>query len=643
MGDAHDANGLLARIAQLEQELAAARDEAQTTSWARRFHDDVLQHNRIGYFVIDRQGNHLAASESLGALLEFDGPLPPNVGPVFDALFPDEDTRQAAKMALFEDLTSDRPPRRLLPIRTTAGTEMWLTVRLSHLPDDQALITVQDVTHERGAQLALGDSERRLRTIFEAAQVGIAVIDGEGAFIDANPAFLAFVGRDLGQLRAQTMLELTHADDRPSCVTELSSLRDGSVAQVDVEKRFLHADGRTVWGHMAATWHASATGGESYIIAIVMDTTEHRRLEGELQMLDKLDSLGVLAGGIAHDFNNALTGVVGNVSLARMEARPASVLDQRLASAEAACARARELTAQLLTFSRGGAPVRRRVDLARLLHDTAPVGAAGSNVRCETDVAADLWPVDADETQIAQMIRNLVLNAVQAMPGGGTIRVEAHNADADVRLIVRDHGIGIPEAIADRVFEPFFTTREGGRGLGLSTAYSIAKRHGGSVDVLSTGPEGTAIRVVLPAADERVEARPEPTQPRPIEGARVLVMDDEPAVAEAATTILESRGCRVKVAAHGEAALDAYRASLDTEQPFDAVILDLTIPGGMGGKETIHRLREIDGGVRALVSSGYSNDPVMADHRAHGFAGVLPKPYSANELLETVASILAGG
>ncbi len=644
MGEAKDDTGpLRAEIEQLERELAAAKEASRMAAWARRFHDDVLQHNRIGYFVIDRQGNHISASDSLRTLLEFDGPLPPHVSQLFDGLFPDDTLRKAAGAVLFEDLTAETPPRRLLPVRSPRGTELWLAIRLSHLPDDQALITVQDVTHERGTQLALGASERRLRTIFDAAQVGIAVLDRDGGFIDANPAFLAFVGRESSEIRATTMMELTHPDDRAMCVDEFARLHDGTLPRLDVEKRFVRGDGETVWGHMTATWHGNANSSESYGIAIAMDITEHRRLEGEMQMLDKLESLGVLAGGIAHDFNNALTAVVGNLSLARMEARPASLIEDRLAAAEAACSRARELTSQLLTFSSGGAPVRKRLDLARLLRDTSRLGAAGSRVRCRISPAPDLRPVAADEGQITQLVRNLVLNAVQAMPEGGEVRVEAHNEPqaGEVVITVADEGEGISQAVRERIFEPFFSTREGSQGLGLSTVYSIAKRHGGQVEIESTGDQGTVMRVRLPASALDEEDSPARRDPDCAAGARVLVMDDEPSVADIAATILGSHGYDVHVAHHGQAALEAYEEAMRAGRRFDAVVLDLTIPGGLGGKETIRLLHAIDGGVRAVVSSGYSNDPVMADHRAHGFAGVLPKPYAATDLLDTLTAVLA--
>ena len=366
----------------------------------------------------------------------------------------------------------------------------------------------------------------------------------------------------------------------------------------------------------------------------------------DLQKNRKLESLGVLAGGIAHDFNNVLTGIFGNISLARFQLHEPELAAKRLEDAEQAIVRASDLTRQLLTFARGGEPVLKMVKLNEMLQDTVRLALQGSNVDCAFDLAGDLWPVDADPGQMARVIDNLVLNAAQSMPNGGTVTVRTEkirnreSGDRFLRFSVSDTGTGIAEENLERIFDPYFTTRSGGSGLGLATCHSIIKKHGGKIRVESEEGKGSRFIISLPASERGCLSEAE-AQIGDCRGqGRVLVMDDEDDVRNIAGGILKELGYTVELAEDGAQAVELYRRRMDEGTPFAAAILDLTIRGGMGGKETIAELLKVDPAVRAIVSSGYSNDAVLANFRDYGFRSVLGKPYRLQELGSVLKKLL---
>ncbi|MCB2213703.1 PAS domain S-box protein [bacterium] len=387
-------------------------------------------------------------------------------------------------------------------------------------------------------------------------------------------------------------------------------------------------------------------------VVVFRDVTQQRKMEEEVAKIERLESIGVLAGGIAHDFNNILSAVLGNISIARMVQDNPEFIGQRLEDAEKATLRARELTQQLLTFSKGGQPIRKAADLADLIRESVDFTLRGSNVRGEIKIDADLWPSEIDESQINRVINNLVINANQAMPEGGNLNVRAINdvVTGDmvvpldpgryVRIDVEDNGPGMSEEVVGRIFDPFFTTKSKGSGLGLATSFSIIQKHDGLLTVKSEIGIGTTFSIYLPASDKTVE-KTEVEREIPARGSgRVLVMDDEESVREVAVVMLGNLGFDALAVGDGEEALLAYQDAKESGMPFDVVIMDLTIPGGMGGEETIRKLREYDPDVRAIVSSGYSNDPVMAAHKDHGFCGVMAKPYLVNDLQRVLFDVL---
>jgi PAS domain S-box-containing protein len=380
--------------------------------------------------------------------------------------------------------------------------------------------------------------------------------------------------------------------------------------------------------------------------------TDKKKLEEERLKFQKLESLGVLAGGIAHDFNNLLTSVMGNIYLAKILAESGGKLANRLEEAEKASKRAAGLTQQLLTFSRGGEPVRRTVAPEQLIRDTVSFGLRGSKVRCQISVPPEIWPVHVDSGQISQVVNNLIINADQAMPDGGLVSVSAENVVVGredmislspgryVKVSVRDRGTGIPASDIDKIFDPYFTTKSKASGLGLSTAFSIIKKHGGVITVDSRFGEGAEFHFYLPVSEDEVtETEREPDEIASAKG-KILVMDDEEFIREVAGEILVHLGYRPEFCGDGAEAIEKYTAAREAGNPFDAVLMDLTIPGGMGGKETMTRLLEIDPGAKGIVSSGYSNDPILAKYAQYGFRGVVMKPYDMAELGRTLLQVI---
>jgi len=387
------------------------------------------------------------------------------------------------------------------------------------------------------------------------------------------------------------------------------------------------------------------------VVLVFRDITESRKMEEEMLKAQKLESIGILAGGIAHDFNNILTAILGNVNLAKVYTRESEVTE-KLTRIEKASLQAKDLTQQLLTFSKGGAPIKRTVPIADLIEESTRFALRGSNVRCHFHISADLWPVEIDEGQISQVINNLVINADQSMPEGGIIQVQAENVAVHlqqnvplppgkyVRITIKDQGVGIPAKYLSKIFDPYFTTKQEGSGLGLATTYSIIKQHTGHIDVESEVGVGTTFTVWLPASEIIVEPKQEEVSELLVGRGRVLLMDDEEIIREAAGEALQGLGYDVEVVKDGAEAITQYKNAQKAGTPFDVVIMDLTIPGGMGGRETIASLLEIDPEAKAIVSSGYSNDPIMADYRIHGFKGVVAKPYSVEELSKTLRNVI---
>jgi len=497
-------------------------------------------------------------------------------------------------------------------------------------------------------------AKAKYRSIFEKSLDGIYQSTPEGRFISCNPATAAILGYD----SPEELLEIMHDIAKqhyvyPHCRRELLAILMSGQDVMNYETEFYRKDGSMMWALVSLHPTFNGDGQLLYIDGIMQDITERKRMEEELRKAHKLESLGVLAGGIAHDFNNLLSGILGNISLAKIMTDPDLKPFKRLDEAEKAVYRARELTQQLMTFSKGGSPVKKTASIEQIVMDSASFILRGSNVRCKFVVPEDVWPVEVDEGQMNQVINNLIINADQSMPEGGIIEVGIKNLTATpqnemsltegryVKITITDHGTGIPEEYLHKIFDPYFTTKQKGSGLGLASVYSIIKHHGGFVGVESKVGAGTTFQVYIPASENRLPEVAERKESLHAGSGKILVMDDEEIIREVAAAILEHLGYNAVVCCDGSEAIELYRQAIATKEPFAAVIMDLTIPGGMGGKETMNELLKIDEGVIGIVSSGYCNDPILSCYRDYGFSGIAGKPYSLDKLASVLHELLS--
>ena len=380
------------------------------------------------------------------------------------------------------------------------------------------------------------------------------------------------------------------------------------------------------------------------------EITQREQAEEELLRARKLESLGVLAGGIAHDFNNFLTVVQGNIEVAKVHLTPGGVAREFLDQAASACQRAKFLSSQLLTFAKGGAPVRRVASTAQLVTDAVLLARSGSSIAIDLHLAESLWSADVDSGQIGQVLHNILINAREATSGGGAIEVRAKNIALQngsgeiaphVRVSIGDHGHGIAPEVLRRIFDPYFTTKPGGSGLGLATAYAIVVKHGGHLSVESTPGAGTVFTVDLPASLEAPLSQMPPTFPMQTGTERLLVMDDDEALRDLSKAVLTTLGYDVQTAGDGAEAVELYAKTKAAGEGFDAVLLDLTVTGGVGGLEAAAKLKQLDPSSKLIVSSGYSDAPVMSSFAEYGFDAVILKPWTVREMSEVLRKVLA--
>jgi len=503
---------------------------------------------------------------------------------------------------------------------------------------------------ERTEQLQA--SEANFRALANNANDGILITAGSGGdTVYANRRIAEMTGWSVEELLKKSMRDYVAPDTFPDEIKLYSQILEGMPCPNHCEVTISQKKGAAIPVEMTVSktlWH-----NQPAVITIIRDITERKKRDEEFIRACKLKSLSTLAGGIAHDFNNLLTGILGNASIAKTFVNPGDKLHKIMTDLENTSLRAKDLTQQLLTFAKGGAPVKKTVSIAKLLRDSATLVLSGSNVKCDFAIANDLWPVEVDEGQIAQVIHNLIINAKQAMPDGGTIQVSAENFALSaennpfvkngkyVKITVKDTGVGIPEEHLPKIFDPYFTTKEEGSGLGLATAYSIIKNHAGYIMAESAAGVGTTFYIHLPASKKEID-RVEAVEEKLVSGKeKILVMDDDDIIRDVAGKMLTKLGYEVDFARDGSEAIELYKKSKNSGRPFDVVIIDLTIPGGMGGRETMQKLFEIDPHVKAIVSSGYSDDAVMSNYTNYNFKGVIAKPYRIEELSRTVRSILA--
>ena len=502
------------------------------------------------------------------------------------------------------------------------------------------------------------DAQREeLAVALRAIDDGVIVTDREGRIVLMNPTAERITGipRNEGTGRMAEELLSFMADQSaaatPNPIAEARSR--AAVVHLPLSAVLRSRDGAE---HPVAGSCAPILDSHSEIrgtVLVIRDISERRRLEAQLAKSDKLEAIALLAGGIAHDYNNLLTAILGNLSMARTLVDEKTEVHQLLERVERASLSARDLTRQFLTFSKGGQPLKRTSSLPDLVQNTVLFALRGSSVRPEFSFPSNLGLVDVDRGQIGQVMHNLAINAAQAMPGGGVIRISAENRTLAsdnpnqlppgqyVFMTVRDTGPGIPEENLPKIFDPYFTTKKEGSGLGLATSYAIMKNHGGILTASSVPGEGSTFELYFPASSAEKAEFENPESFIARGSGRILVMDDDVLVSETLQQILTSLGYSVTLAADGQLAIEEYRKAFSAGNPFDLVIMDLTIPGGMGGREAIQHLRAFDPAIRAVVSSGYSTAPVMANYREYGFQGVIAKPYRVADLSAELKRVLS--
>jgi len=517
------------------------------------------------------------------------------------------------------------------------------------------ILMAEDVTERNNALRALVEEKERLSVTLKSIGDGVIAVDNmnriilanevAGRLLDCNPEQI--IGKPLQSVLKEGELstgEFLHRLEK-----------DSNTAIHRAPMEITRENGRK--HKINATLSAMFDEDKQRIgsVIVLRDVTSEVALEEELRRTQKLESLGILAGGIAHDFNNILTAIIGNISLGKLSLSEQHAVSLRLDDAERAAVRARDLTQQLLTFAKGGAPIKRAASIAEIIRETAGFVLRGNRAKCEYHFAPDIWNVEVDEGQISQVINNLVINGAQSMPNGGTIHILCENFEAldnvryrnifltpgnYVRIVVGDEGVGIPKEYLEQVFDPYFTTKQKGSGLGLATSYSIIKKHEGYIFVESDYQKGSEFTILLPAKPGLEVNNPKENQAVHGGNGKILVMDDEVTILEVAEAMLTRLGYETVLCRDGGEAIEAYHQAIREAAPFKAVIADLTVPGGIGGKEMVATLRETYPDLLALVSSGYSNDPIMAEFQKHGFQGRILKPYNVQILGSALKDVL---
>jgi two-component system, cell cycle sensor histidine kinase and response regulator CckA len=500
-------------------------------------------------------------------------------------------------------------------------------------------------------------SPHTFRSMVESASRMMLLCDPEWAIRYVNPQGLVLTGYTEKEVLGRTLNEFVKIDEFERIKNIAGTLRHGtSFDRGPFEVLFLHRGGDTLAmeADISPVFDAGALKGFMFSAC---DSRERRRMDEEVLKNKKLESIGLLAGGIAHDYNNLLTAVMGYMTLAEAHLKTHDEALALLSRARHAVNMAKDLSRKLITFSKGGKPVRRRNNVPPLLRNTLSFALIGSNIECEFDLAPDLWQVEYDESQMSQAIHNIAINAREAMPQGGKVRVEAENAAVRranghpvepgdwVRITIKDNGPGIPGNHLDRIFDPYFSTKEmcaqKGLGLGLAITHSVVSKHNGVLLAESEPGRGTSMHIYLPACNspKRREHGTEPAG-EPEGPVRILVMDDEEVVREITARMLIGAGYEVGLARDGDEALRLFNRCMQEGNPFQVALLDLTVRGGMGGKEVIGKLLEIEPRLKALVSSGYPEDPVMIDFTDYGFCGAAMKPSTMDELVESIRKVL---
>jgi len=519
-----------------------------------------------------------------------------------------------------------------------------------------------EITERKQAEEKLRESEEKYRNILENIEDGYFEVDISGNFTFFNESLGKILGYSKNELVGMNNSEYTDQENAKKLYATFNTVQTTGKPDRGFDWEIIRKDGSKRYVEASVSLRKDSEDQPIGFRGFVRDITVQKKMLEELQKTKKLESLGVLAGGIAHDFNNLMSAVMGNISLARIEMKPGSKGFKNLVQAEKASIQTKELTARLITFSKGGEPIKETVSIGNLLKDSVASLLKGSGINAEFSIPDDISLTKVDKDQMKQAIHNIVTNAQEAMGEQGTINVSCENVNIGekdtltlkdgkyVKISIEDQGPGIPDKDLATIFDPYFSTKEmgtqKGMGLGLSASDSIVKKHDGIITVESELRTGTTFSIYLPASvKEIVEAAPV-KKPVPeisvTQGGKILVMDDEEVIRDVSNALLTHLGYNVEVAVEGVEAIEMYEKAMKSEKPFEAVILDLTNKVGMGGAEAMAKLLEIDPDVKAIATTGYSNDPIINKFREHGFRGTLPKPFNLDHLKTALQDAIGG-
>jgi PAS domain S-box-containing protein len=619
--------------------------------------ETIISSIAAGVIIYDTEGNIIHISEYAQKKFGYSA---------VDYQIPHQERRERLKMCKWDCVPytdEDAPLYRALKGESIRDEEililkkpdqpLWISATFTPLFDNSqrqagVVLTFTDITAlKRRAEKRLASERELLKVTLNSLGEGVVATDRLDRIILFNEAAASLTGYSLAEAAGKKFPEILRIYDEQtsqSIETALSLDRPGRPILIT---RDLRETPVSINSSPIKTPEGLTIGR----VIVFSDITAKLKTEQELLRTQKLESLGILAGGIAHDFNNLLAAILANIQLAMVKLEKNQDFKPCLLNTIETTRKASDLTKQLLTFSKGGAPVKKDASLIDLIQETTEFVLQGAVTKAEFDIPNNLWPVNADVGQISQVIHNLIINANQAMPKGGIIQVKAENITIEekthltpgkyVKITIADQGIGITKENLSKIFDPFFTTKKDGNGLGLATSYSIISRHNGYIEVESQDGAGAAFYIYLPAANPAPPLTELPPEDfRSGEGLNVLIMDDEKNILHAVGEMLRYYGYRIALAGDGSTAIEIYREALRTGTRFDVVVMDLTVPGGMGGQEAITHLRDLDPNIKAIVSSGYANDPIMADYKQYGFAGMVSKPYKIDELHEVLQRVI---
>lgn len=616
---------------------------------------------RIGHYMLDISTGIWTSSETLNDIFGIDAAFSRNVESWLALIHPDDQTEMQHYFINHVVLNRNSFNKEYQILRPKDKVTRWvhglgkLVFNSDGIPIHM-FGTIQDITDRKIAENELTMERKRLAVTLRSIGDGVITTDTNGRVVFLNTIAEEMTGWTNAEAYGHMLSEVFYIVNeftRKPCENPVEKvLKTGVVVELANHTMLIARDGREIILADSGSPIKDEKGDVFGVVLVFRDVTEKQKMLDTISRSQKLDSLGILAGGIAHDFNNLLGGIFGYIDLSLLDPSLNTTTHEHLDCAMRVLSRAKSLTQQLLTFAKGGSPVCKSGTLDKIVRDSTLFALSGSNVTCKFSADKDLKICEFDENQISQAINNIVLNAQQAMPMGGTIDVLVTNvhikekfhtilqAGDYVCITIQDYGVGIPTEIITKIFDPFFTTKQKGHGLGLATAYSILIKHEGCIDVTSESGKGSVFKLFIPAS-KNLSIHSEASNTLPVHGTgRILIMDDEPFIRETISAILQNLGYHVVCTKDGKDLLNQIHHDRIGKKSIDAIILDLTIPGGMGGKEVVKIIRQTDTTTPIIVASGYSEDPVMASPRDYGFTESIAKPFTIREISTVLKRVI---